>query len=39
MKTLFTKALAVVGAFIATVATTGCWVLYIDEPEMPNEML
>lgn len=34
-----TKALAVLGAFIAATSTMGCWVVIFDEPEMPESLL
>lgn len=39
MRKLLTGALAAVGAFVALVSTTGCWLVYADEPSMPEEML
>jgi len=33
------KGLAIAGAFIATVSTTGCMMLLFDEPEMPESLL
>ena len=36
---LVVKALAVAGAFIAAVSTTGCIALLFDEPEMPESLL
>lgn len=39
MKKLLTSAAAALGAFIALVSTSGCWIFYIDEPEMPESML
>lgn len=39
MRKLFAGAAAVLGAFIALVSTTGCWFVYVDEPEMPESML
>ena len=36
---LFAKALAAVGAFVAATAATGCVIIYLDEPEMPESML
>ena len=39
MKKLLMAGLAYVGAFVALVSSTGCWLLYADEPSMPEEML
>ena len=39
MRKLFAGAAALVGAFIALVSTSGCLVIYVDEPEMPESML
>lgn len=39
MKKLFAGAAAVLGAFIALASTAGCWIVYVDEPEMPENML
>lgn len=39
MRKLFAGAAAVLGAFIALASTAGCWVIYVDEPEMPESML
>ena len=39
MRKLFAGAAALVGAFIALASTAGCWVIYVDEPEMPESML
>ena len=36
---VFAKALAAIGAFIAATASTGCIIVYFDEPEMPESML
>ena len=33
------KAAAILGAFVAATATTGCWVVFFDEPEMPESLL
>lgn len=30
---------AAIGAFLATVATAGCVLVYLDEPEMPENLL
>lgn len=30
---------AAIGAFLATVATAGCVIVYLDEPEMPENLL
>lgn len=39
MNKLFAGAAAVIGAFIALVSTSGCFIVYVDEPEMPESML
>lgn len=39
MRKLFAGAAALVGAFIALASTAGCWIVYVDEPEMPENML
>lgn len=31
--------LGAVALMVAGVATTGCWLLWMDEPEMPKSML
>lgn len=31
--------LGVIGLTVAGVATTGCWILFMDEPTMPKSML
>ncbi len=31
--------LGVIGLMVAGVATTGCWILFMDEPTMPKSML
>ncbi|MDD6272388.1 MAG: cyclic lactone autoinducer peptide [Bacilli bacterium] len=37
MKFLAT-AMALLGSFIASTATSACWILYFDEPEMPESL-
>lgn len=39
MKALFISALAGIGALVASVATAGCLVVFIDEPTMPKSMI
>ena len=39
MKKALAIALTSIAAFIGTVATTGCIIVLIDEPEMPEELL
>lgn len=39
MKTFFVSALAALGALVAATATSGCFVGWIDEPEMPKSMI
>lgn len=36
---LIAKITAFLGALVATTATTGCWSIIIDEPEMPESLL
>ena len=36
---LLAKVAAVVGAFVAATATTGCILLFFEEPEMPESLL
>ena len=36
---LFAKIAALVGAFVAATATTGCIIAVFDEPEMPESLL
>ena len=36
---LLVKVAAAVGAFVAATATTGCWLVFFDEPEMPESLL
>ena len=36
---LFATITATLGAFLATIATAGCLIVYVDEPEMPEAML
>lgn len=36
---LFATITATIGTFLATVATSGCILAYIDEPEMPESLL
>lgn len=36
---LFAAVTAAIGAFLATVATAGCVLVYLDEPEMPENLL
>ena len=39
MKKYLSMLLGAIGMLAAGVATTGCWVLVVDEPEMPKSML
>lgn len=39
MKKFLSIALATIGAVIGTVATSGCFVLLLDEPEMPDSLI
>ena len=36
---LFASITATLGAFVATIATAGCVIIYVDEPEIPESML
>ena len=35
----FVKLAASLGALLAVVGTTGCYIVWIDEPEMPKHLL
>jgi len=39
MKKYLSMLLGAVGLMVAGIATTGCWAVFIDEPEMPKSML
>lgn len=39
MKKALAIALSAIGAIIGTVATTGCVVVLLDEPEMPKSLI
>lgn len=39
MKKNLSMLLATIAMFVAGIATTGCWLALIDEPEMPKSML
>ena len=39
MKKYLSLLLGAVGLIVAGVATTGCWVVVIDEPELPKSLL
>ncbi len=39
MKKYLAMILGAVGLLVSGVATTGCWLFFIDEPEMPKSML
>lgn len=36
---LFAAVSAFLGALVAATATAGCFIVYIDEPEMPESLL
>ena len=36
---LLAKAAALLGAFVAATSTMGCFILILDEPEMPESLL
>ena len=39
MKALFISALSAIGALVAASATSGCIMIWVDEPTMPKSML
>ena len=39
MKALFVSIISVVGALVAASATSGCIMIWVDEPTMPKSML
>lgn len=39
MKKVLAIALSAVGAVLGTIATTGCVVVLLDEPEMPKSLI
>jgi len=39
MKKALAIALSAIGAVIGTVATTGCFAVLLDEPEMPRSLI
>lgn len=39
MKKFLSIALAAIGAVVGSVATSGCMVLLLDEPEMPTSLI
>ena len=39
MKKYLAMLIGAVGMMAAGLATTGCWIIIIDEPEMPKSML
>lgn len=39
MKTLFVSLISAVGALVAASATSGCIMVWIDEPNMPKSMI
>ena len=39
MKALFVSACAAIGALVASVATAGCLIIWVDEPTMPKAMI
>lgn len=39
MKYSLAAILSAIGAFIALVSSSGCFIIYADEPTMPEEML
>ncbi|CDD29154.1 unknown [Clostridium sp. CAG:433] len=39
MKKVLAIALSAVGAILGTVATTGCFLALLDEPEMPKSLI
>ncbi len=39
MKALLVSAISALGALVAATATSGCLVIFVDEPVMPKSML
>ena len=39
MRKKLSMLLGVIGLMVAGVTTTGCWILFMDEPTMPKSML
>ena len=39
MKKVLASALSAVGAILGTVATSGCVMVFLDEPEMPRSLI
>ncbi len=39
MKKFLSIALATIGAVVGTVATSGCIIMLLDEPEMPDSLI
>lgn len=39
MKKVLAIALSAVGAILGTIATTGCFAVLLDEPEMPRSLI
>lgn len=39
MKALFVSALSAIGALVAASATSGCILVWVDEPTMPKSMI
>lgn len=36
---LLVKIAAIIGAAVAAIGTTGCYIVWVDEPTMPKHML
>ena len=39
MKALFVSAISALGALLAATATSGCAIVFVDEPTMPKSMI
>lgn len=39
MKALFVSAIAAIGGLVAATATSGCFYVWLDEPQMPKSMI
>ena len=39
MKAMLISAITALGALVAATATSGCVIVFIDEPKMPNSMI
>lgn len=39
MKAVLVSIVSALGALVAATATTGCYIIWLDEPKMPKSML